>query len=334
MNKANNSVFDHIPVEDTNQSVEKKIEFYSTIFKNLSYFIFLINTDFRVLYTNYFDLNPGAKPLEPMILGNVLKCHNAIGAGCCGTHELCNSCMVRAAISQSFATGVPISEVEAHLKLCNEERNDIDVDVSVAGKVIKISGKDYMVVCVRDITTFKALQRRFLKNEYRLNLAIRETEVYMNLIRGLTSSLDGKLTAMKTISKQDEEDFSSLELLDKYTNPIVSSLPTVMVFCADEENYKIFNNFLGRSYHLVRSKTINESLMTFLNAQVSAVVITGDISINEANMLSDVVHCSSGTHPVIRLVENNGSAAGGYDAVLKAPFSQKQLADKLSELNV
>ncbi len=312
-------------LDDSADSTETELELFHSIFRNLSYYIFLIDRDFHVVYTNYFDLNTNSEQMEPMILGNVLRCNNAIESGHCGTHNMCRRCIIRASLESAFRTGEPVPEVEAHLRLFNKQKAPIDTDVTVAAKVVDIDNKRYLVVCVRDITTFKALQRRFIKNEYRLNSAIRQTEVYLNLIRSITSSLDGKLTAMKSMSKKEDDDFSSLEMLEKYSTPISSALPQLMVFCNSDTNYSIIDSFLGRSYRLLRTKTFDDSLMIFLNSGVKAVIIASDISLNEANMLSDVVHCSAGYHPVLRLVGKGNSPAGTYDDVLEEPFSQEQL---------
>lgn len=334
MNTKITSDMSGLKFNEDSKLVDTELVFYRSMFSNLPYYIFLIDADVRVLYTNYFDLNTDAEPVEPMVLGNVLRCNNALESGCCGTHDMCKRCMIRASIVKSFTTGKPIVDTEAHLRLYNKMKVAVDADVSIAGKVIKVEGKKYMTICVRDITTLKALQRRFLRNEYRLNLAVRETEVYMNLIRGLTTSLDGKLTAMKTLSKQDEEQYSSLELLEKYTSPIASSLPSILLFCKDNDEFNLLNAMVGKAYNLIRSRTFDESLMSFLNAKVKAVLIGGSIKMNEANMLSDVVHCSAGSHPVFRFVRHGESVAGSYDVVMEEPYRQEELDSKLAEFNV
>lgn len=312
-------------LDDSAGSTDNELDLYHSIFQNLPYYIFLIDKGFNVAYTNYFDLNTDAENMEPMLLGNVLRCNNAIESGHCGSHDLCPHCIIRASLENAFRTGQPVSEVEAHLRIFNKVKAPVDTDVTVAAKVVDIESKRYLVVCVRDITTFKALQRRFIKNEYRLNSAIRQTEVYLNLIRSITSSLDGKLAAMKSMAKKEDENFSSLEMLEKYSTPISSALPQLLVFCNNDDNFAVIDSFLGRSYRLLRTKTFDESLMFFLNSSLKAVIIASDISLNEANMLSDVVHCSAGRHPVLRLIRKGDSPAGTYDDVMEEPFSQEQL---------
>jgi hypothetical protein len=331
MNTEINPDMSRLKSKEKSKLADTELAFYRSMFSNLPYYIFLIDTDVRVLYTNYFDLNTDAEPIEPMVLGNVLKCNNAVESGCCGTHNMCKFCMIRASIVKSFTSGTPIVDTEAHLRLYNKMDVAVDTDVSVAGKVIMVKGKKYMTICVRDITTLKALQRRFLKNEYRLNLALRETEVYMNLIRSVTSSFDGKLAAMKEMSKQEEDKYSSLELVEKYTSPIVSSLPSVLLFCKDDVEFNLLNAMIGKVYNLIRSSSFDETLMSFLNTKIEAVLIGGSIKMNEANMLSDVVHCSAGTHPVFRFVRHGESIAGSYDAVMEEPFEQEELERKLAE---
>ena len=111
------------------------------IFKNIPFFTFLANEKVEVVYTNYYDINKKASKTEPVILGNVLQCKNAIDSGRCGTHENCTSCLIRASIVKALKSNTPFNDLEAHLMLYNKHHEAIETDVSVTGKPIMLGNK-------------------------------------------------------------------------------------------------------------------------------------------------------------------------------------------------
>ena len=75
----------------------------SAILKNVHAYILLIDNDFKVLKTNYYQLTGTQKGLEEKRVGDLLQCRNALSAeGGCGTHAYCGSCPIRCAIRQAF----------------------------------------------------------------------------------------------------------------------------------------------------------------------------------------------------------------------------------------
>ena len=66
-----------------------------------AYFI-LIDSDFKVLRTNYYTLNHIPASDEPKRVGDLLQCRNALESHGCGTHELCKICGIQAAIGRAL----------------------------------------------------------------------------------------------------------------------------------------------------------------------------------------------------------------------------------------
>ena len=63
---------------------------FRAIMRNLHAYVLLINRDFTVFYTNYYDITGAVKPAETGRVGDILRCNNALSAaGGCGTHDLC-----------------------------------------------------------------------------------------------------------------------------------------------------------------------------------------------------------------------------------------------------
>ena len=76
---------------------------FRAIMRNLHAYVLLINRDFTVFYTNYYDITGAVKPAETGRVGDILRCNNALSAaGGCGTHDLCEHCPVRNAIENAF----------------------------------------------------------------------------------------------------------------------------------------------------------------------------------------------------------------------------------------
>lgn len=323
------------PMKEKNNSNTSDLNLYQKIFQNVTFCMFLINTKVEVVLTNYYDLYPYIPKSDKLILGNVLRCKNACDSGTCGDSKYCASCMIRASITQSFASGNSFHNVESHMRILNKRNEAMEVDVEVEGKVVKIDDNEYLVLSVHDNTTTKAIQRRFIENEYRLKQAIRETDLYLKLIHGITSSLDGKLSAMKALSEEKSvsDDYSS-KIIKQYMTPTISALPKLLVLSNSQDNIDELKDFLGKIYNLRVVRTLDEGLMAFLNGENDAVIIAADISMNEANMFSDVIHCSAGQHPVLRIVNPKESAAGTYDEVIVKPYSQKLLVNVLSRFDV
>src|SRR5574344_1378184 len=100
-----NKMKSSVSTQGNNLSLEVENELYHSIFQSLPYYIFLIDEKLQVSYTNYFDLNKDSALINPMILGNVLRCVNALESGVCGTHAMCKKCMISASRSEERRVG-------------------------------------------------------------------------------------------------------------------------------------------------------------------------------------------------------------------------------------
>jgi hypothetical protein len=311
---------------------EEELELYRAMFRKSPYYMFLINTKVEVLLTNYYDLNPDMPKSVPIILGNILHCKNGCDAGVCGMHDACKSCIVRASILKAFQNSENFENLEAHMKLYNKKMESIDTYVLVNGSVMQVQGQCYMLVSVRDITTFKAVQRRLIENEYKLNHFVRDSELYLKLIHE-NYDIDGVQSEIARQNKSNGK-ISLIEMHEKISAPIVSSLPSILVVTKNEDTFSSIKDFIGRSYQLMRATTFEEALTTYLNLKVDAIIIAADIDMNEANMLTESIHCSRGHQRVLRIISNAGDSAGTYDVLIDGTFTQKQLLDALKAFKI
>lgn len=131
-----------------------------TILHSMNACFMLVDRDFVVLRTNYYDLN--GIPGEPVSnrVGDLLKCKNAVRSEGCGAHHNCGSCMVRYTIENAFCHKKGFSKLEASMRLFSPDyQHIIPCDVSVSGTYLTDGDQEQMLLTIYDITELKNTQR-------------------------------------------------------------------------------------------------------------------------------------------------------------------------------
>lgn len=131
-----------------------------TILYSMNACFMLVDRDFVVLRTNYYDLN--GIPGEPVSnrVGDLLKCKNAVRSEGCGAHHNCGSCMVRYTIENAFCHKKGFSKLEASMRLFSpDHQRIIPCDVSVSGTYLTDADQEQMLLTIYDITELKNTQR-------------------------------------------------------------------------------------------------------------------------------------------------------------------------------
>ena len=114
-------------------------------------FILLIDRDFVVTRTNYYDITKARQPEGRLArVGDLLRCNNALSAeGGCGTHELCGSCPIRKKIEETFRTKSSFTDLEAILDIRDRRGEVAECDTYVSGEYMEIDDKEGMVITVQ-----------------------------------------------------------------------------------------------------------------------------------------------------------------------------------------
>lgn len=131
-----------------------------TILHSMNACFMLVDRDFVVLRTNYYDLN--GIPGEPVSnrVGDLLKCKNAVRSEGCGAHHNCGSCMVRYTIENAFCHKKGFSKLEASMRLFSpDHQHIIPCDVSVSGTYLTDADQEQILLTIYDITELKNTQR-------------------------------------------------------------------------------------------------------------------------------------------------------------------------------
>ena len=182
----------------------------SAILKNVHAYILLIDNDFKVLKTNYYQLTGTQKGLEEKRVGDLLQCHNALSAeGGCGTHAYCGSCPIRCAIRQAFEQRRGFTDLEATLNVLTSEKKSVECDAVISGSYFLLNEEENMVLTVHDITQLKETEKQLtLAKEKAENADLSKSTFLANMsheIRTPLNAITGFAEILASANTEEEK---------------------------------------------------------------------------------------------------------------------------------
>lgn len=182
----------------------------SAILKNVHAFILLINNDFKVLKTNYYQQTGTRKGPEEKRVGDLLQCRNALSAeGGCGTHVYCGSCPIRQAIRQAFEQKRGFTNLEATLNMVTSENQTVACEAVISGSYFLLNEEENMVLTVHDITHLKQVERESkVAKEKAENADIAKSAFLANMsheIRTPLNAITGFAEVMGSANTEEEK---------------------------------------------------------------------------------------------------------------------------------
>ena len=182
----------------------------SAILKNVHAFILLINNDFKVLKTNYYQQTGTRKGPEEKRVGDLLPCCNALSAeGGCGTHVYCGSCPIRQAIRQAFEQRRGFTNLEATLNMVTSENQTVACEAVISGSYFLLNEEENMVLTVHDITHLKQVERELkVAKEKAENADIAKSAFLANMsheIRTPLNAITGFAEVMGSANTEEEK---------------------------------------------------------------------------------------------------------------------------------
>ena len=142
------------------RKLERPSHIAGAILKNVHAFILLIDNDFKVLKTNYYQKTGTRKGTEEKRVGDLLQCRNALAAeGGCGTHSFCGSCPIRTAIRQAFEQRRNFTDLEATLSVVTSDNTTVECDAVISGSYFLLNEEENMVITVHDVTRRKQAEK-------------------------------------------------------------------------------------------------------------------------------------------------------------------------------
>lgn len=182
----------------------------SAILKNVHAFILLINNDFKVQKTNYYQQTGTRKGPEEKRVGDLLQCRNALSAeGGCGTHVYCGSCPIRQAIRQAFEQRRGFTNLEATLNMVTSENQTVACEAVISGSYFLLNEEENMVLTVHDITHLKQVERELkVAKEKAENADIAKSAFLANMsheIRTPLNAITGFAEVMGSANTEEEK---------------------------------------------------------------------------------------------------------------------------------
>ena len=182
----------------------------SAILKNVHAFILIINNDFKVLKTNYYQQTGTRKGPEEKRVGDLLQCCNALSAeGGCGTHVYCGSCPIRQAIRQAFEQRRGFTNLEATLNMVTSENQTVACEAVISGSYFLLNEEENMVLTVHDITHLKQVERELkVAKEKAENADIAKSAFLANMsheIRTPLNAITGFAEVMGSANTEEEK---------------------------------------------------------------------------------------------------------------------------------
>ena len=180
---------------------------FDAILTHIHAYVLVIDSDFKVLKTNYYDLTHLSPDGKEKRVGDLLQCRNALSAkGGCGTHAFCQECPVRGAIGNAFRQKKEFTDLQSSLNIAIDEHEFVKCDVMISGVFMTLDSEERMVLTVHDITSIKQTEEALAEAKEKAENADRSKSAFLaNMSHEIRTPLNAIVGFSDVISSTYDE---------------------------------------------------------------------------------------------------------------------------------
>lgn len=197
------------------------------VLKNVHAYVLLIDSDLKVLATNYYSRTDAIETSGEKRIGDLLRCSNALSAADgCGSHVMCKLCPVRKMLNQSFEQKTSFIDFEASLTIQVSENESKVHDAQLSGAYLLINDKPHLVITIHDITRLKHTEEALQEAKEKAEHADQSKSAFLaNMSHEIRTPLNAIVgfSELLVVAQTDEEKRQYLEIV-KTNNELLLQL--------------------------------------------------------------------------------------------------------------